>query len=256
MSENRHQNYEILNLLGYGLAKFNIDFVRRFGFKTKTAFYDYIVALDIAETPGVVKNRQDLFDPFFSNDRRGWWQKGDAYIHRKLLIDSLFGDLDVSQYVTVIKLYIEEKFGVGASTSSKKIVSPVIKSKFKQLQLTGRAAELHFMNNYNDIESFATGIIDDGRLYGDGYDFQVEVSGKYYLAEIKGVRGLSGSVRLTENEFLKASEFQNNYALVIVSKLDDLPKMTTVFNPIVNLTLTEKVMTQSQRTYHSEFLSW
>ena len=104
MGENRHQNYEILNLLGYGLAKFNIDFVRKFGFKTKTAFYDYIVALNVAETPGVVKNRQDLFDPFFNNGRKGWWQKGDAYIHRKLLIESLFGDLEVSQYVDVKKL--------------------------------------------------------------------------------------------------------------------------------------------------------
>jgi hypothetical protein len=84
MSDNKHKNYELLNLIGYGLAKFDMGFVKKLGFKTKTAFYEYIVTLNIAETEGVVKNRQDLFDPFFDDGRKGWWQKGDAYIHRKV----------------------------------------------------------------------------------------------------------------------------------------------------------------------------
>lgn len=79
----KHKYYDILNLIGYGIAKFNMDFIKCFGFKTKNAFYEYIVKIGIAETVGTVKNRQDLFDPFFDNKRKGWWQKGDAYIHRK-----------------------------------------------------------------------------------------------------------------------------------------------------------------------------
>lgn len=66
MSDNKHENYELLNLIGYGLAKFDMNFVKEFGFKTKIAFYEYIVSLKIAETKGVVKNRQDLFDPFLT----------------------------------------------------------------------------------------------------------------------------------------------------------------------------------------------
>lgn len=62
MNDNKHENYELLNLIGYGLAKFNMDFVKKFGFKTKTALYQHIVELKIAETTGTVKNRQDLFD--------------------------------------------------------------------------------------------------------------------------------------------------------------------------------------------------
>ncbi|MBN2824474.1 MAG: hypothetical protein JXQ76_04045, partial [Campylobacterales bacterium] len=94
-NKNKHQNYEILNLLGYGLAKFDNAFIKEFGVKTKTDFYNVMVNYKIAETGSVVKNRQDLFDPFFDNGRKGWWQKGDAYIHRKHFIDSLFGKLDV-----------------------------------------------------------------------------------------------------------------------------------------------------------------
>jgi hypothetical protein len=253
MNENKHENYELLNLMGYGLAKFGMEFVKEFRFKTKTSFYQYTVELKIAETVGTVKNRQDLFDPFFDNGRKGWWQKGNAYIHRKIFIDSLFGTLDVAQFADIVKMYIESQFGV---VKKSKIISPVIKSRFKQLQLTGQEAELYFLNNYQSIQSFANGIIDDARLYGDGYDFQVKVSEKYFLAEVKGVKALTGSVRLTENEFSKAREYKDEYGLVVVSNLAELPKMTIVFNPIANLQLTKKVISKSQTTYHSEYLSW
>lgn len=61
---NKHENYDILNLLGYGLAKFNNEFIEQFGFKTKSSFFKYFVELGIVETDSVVKNRMDLFDPF------------------------------------------------------------------------------------------------------------------------------------------------------------------------------------------------
>lgn len=253
MTDNKHENYELLNLIGYGLAKFDMDFVKEFGFKTKSAFYEYIVSLKIAETIGVVKNRQDLFDPFFDNDRRGWWQKGDAYIHRKILIDSLFGDLNFFQYAGMVKIYIQSIFG---EVEKPETISPVMRSRFKQLQITGQEAEVYFMHNYKNIELFSNGILDDARLFGDGYDFQIQVIEKYFLAEIKGVRAASGSIRLTENEFAKASEYKNDYGLIVISNLSDLPKMTAVFDPIENLALTRKVVSQSQTTYHSEFISW
>ncbi len=253
MSDSKHENYEILNLIGYGLAKFNLDFVKEFGFKTKTAFYDHVVTLKIAETRGTVKNRQDLFDPFFNNGRKGWWQKDDAYIHRKILIDSLFGDLNISQYTAMVKIYIQGNFGEVEKIAT---ISPVMKSRFKQLQITGQEAELYFMHNYKDITIFSNGTLDDARLFGDGYDFQIQVTEKYFLAEIKGVRASAGAIRLTENEFTKANEYKSEYGLIIISNLAHIPKMTAIFNPIETLALTKKVVTQSQTTYHSEYLSW
>ncbi|MGD1703367.1 hypothetical protein [Dapis sp. BLCC M229] len=67
----KHQHYEILNLIGYELAKFDSAFIKEFGFKTKKSFFEYIVSLGIAETVNTVKNRQDLFDYFFDNPRKG-----------------------------------------------------------------------------------------------------------------------------------------------------------------------------------------
>lgn len=229
-------------------------FVKFFGFKTKTAFYDYIIHLGIAETIGTVKNRQDLFDPFFDNERRGWWQKGDAYIHRKIFIDSLFGSLDANSYANIVKLYIEDKSAIMDKTS--KEVSPITKSKFKQLQITGQEAELFFINNYKKIDLFHEGILEDARVFGDGYDFQIEVKKHFFLAEIKGVRTNYGSVRMTQNEFEKASEYNIDYALVVVHNLSDIPKMSVIFNPINKIKFIERAVNTKQITYQTSPLKW
>lgn len=252
--QGKHENYEILNLIGYGLAKFDMAFVKYFGFKTKTAFYEYIIQKGIAESVGTVKNRQDLFDPFFDNKRKGWWQKGDAYIHRKIFIDSLFGSLDADAYANIVKLYLEEKFAIVEEPS--KEISPVLKSKFKQLQITGQEAELFFMNNYKEVNSFKDGILEDARIFGDGYDFQIEVQKHFLLAEVKGLRTNYGSIRMTQNEFDKAKEYNNDYALVVVSNLSDIPKMSAIFNPIINLKFTQKIVNSKQYNYHSESILW
>ena len=47
MGNTEEKKSEILNLIGYGMAKFNYDFVQEFGLKTKSAFGQYIVDLAI-----------------------------------------------------------------------------------------------------------------------------------------------------------------------------------------------------------------
>ncbi len=253
----KHKNYELLNLIGYGLAKFDIGFAKEFGFKTKTDFYNYIVRLDVADTTGTVKNRQDLFDPFFDNKRKGWWQKGNAYIHRKILIDSLFEKENVSSFANIVKLYLKE---YAKGTLKEEIfpqkVSPVVKSKFKQLQATGQEAELFFLYNYRGIEIFKEGQIEDARLFGDGYDFQIEVTPNFYLAEVKGLNLKYGSIRLTKNEYDKAEEYNDYFVLVVVSNLNDVPKMKPIINPLKNLKLTPKKIRSEQIAYHSKSLQW
>ncbi len=204
MIYNKHENYEILNLIGYGLSKFNNDFINEFGFLTKASFYEYFVKNNIAETTGTVKNRMDLFDPFFpNNQRKGWWQKGDTYIHRKLLIDSLFEKENCKGYANIVKLYLKENYKLKGIIVD---VKPIVKSRFKKLQETGLEAELYFLNNFNSIDIFKNGIIEDARLFGDGYDFQVSFENNSYLTEIKGIRAKKGKFRLTENEYKKALE--------------------------------------------------
>lgn len=246
--KNKHENYELLNLIGYGLSKFDNEFVRQFGFKTKQSFFEYFVELGIVETGSVVKNRMDLFDPFFDNGRKGWWQKGDTYIHRKNLIDNLFGNETAPELASVVKLFLKEKFRVDGIDVD---IKPILKSRFKKLQETGLEAELYFINNYKSISVFKNGLIEDARLYGDGYDFQINTDENTFLAEVKGIRAKKGKFRLTENEYLKAKEFKNDYIITLVLNLDDIPTFLTIENPVKNLKFEQKVF-QSRVTkeYH------
>lgn len=249
MNSNKHQNYEILNLIGYGLSKFNDEFIKEFGFKTKTSFYEYCLKHNIAETTGTIKNRMDLFDHFFpQNGRKGWWQKGDTYIHRKILIDNLFGNEDVKGFANIVKLYMKEEFKIEDILID---VKPIIKSRFKKLQETGLEAELYFINNFNQIIKFNNGILEDARLFGDGYDFQITVNDSLYLAEVKGIREKKGRFRLTENEYTKALEYKDDYIVTIVLNMNDLPTFLTIENPIKNLKFKEKIIsTKISKEYH------
>ncbi len=250
----KHENYEILNLIGYGLAKFDTRFVGCFGFKTKTSFYEYIVQIGICDTVGTVKNRQDLFDPFFDNDRKGWWQKGEAYIHRKIHIDSLFGLLDVADFAKIVKFHLQEKSSMPIGSIEE--ISPLEKTKYRQLQITGREAELFFMNNFKKSDPFNNGILEDARMFGDGYDFQINVRRDFFLAEIKGLRTGYGSIRMTEKEFTTAKEYQGDYALVVVTDLDKSPQMNVIFNPTDEINFTEKFINSEQINYHTSPLTW
>jgi hypothetical protein len=254
MSENKHKNYVVLNLIGYGLAKFNNDFTREFGVETKTALYEYFVQAGVAETIGTVKNRQDLFDPFFENGRKGWWQKGDTYIHRKIFIDHIFGNLGAADFAAIVKLYLLGE--APHSNPNSKIISPITKSKFKQLQETGEEAEIFFMENFRAIPQFKDAAIEDARKFGDGYDFQIQIENEYVLAEVKGVRSKKGAFRLTENEHSKAREYKQAYGVFVVSNLEDMPKMTAIFDPISKLIFAETVVHTKQLSFHSQALEW
>jgi len=245
----KHKNYEILNLLGYGLSKFDNNFINQFGFKTKSSFFEYFVELGIVETGSVVKNRMDLFDPFFPNNgRKGWWQKGDTYIHRKYLIDNLFGSENVIEYSNIVKLYLKENYNIKEIFVE---VKPIVKSRFKKLQETGLEAELYFMNNFNEISTFKNGKLEDARLYGDGYDFQIDVNQNSYLAEIKGIREKKGRFRLTQKEFLMASEYKNDYIIALVLNMNDIPTFLTIENPINNLKFEERIIKfKETKEYH------
>lgn len=259
-SNKKHENYEILNLIGYGLSKFNMDFVKIYGFSTKTAFYKYIVDIGIAQTTGTVKNRQDLFDGMTPDGiRKGWWQKGDVYKFRKDYIDSLFGNLNVKEFVEIVKLSIVEKLKNNkmdylALTKQENEIksSPILKTQFKQMQQTGLEAEYYFMHNFTIITAFANAILKDARLFGDGYDFQMSVDSHFYLAEVKGIKDSYGSFRLTKNEYEKAREYTSDYALVIVSNLSDVPKMVSVFNPVNSIKFEKCLLTSKQIYYKAD----
>ena len=244
---NKHEHYELLNMIGYGLAKFGNAFIEEFGYTTKSAFYRYCVEINLAITTSTIKNRMDLFDPYFpSNNRKGWWQKD--YSHRKDLIDSLFEDENVIGFSNIVKVALQEQFGIDDFLTS---IMPIQKSRYRRLQETGREAEQYFKNQYNTLSIFNGGLLEDARLYGDGYDFQITVSNHVYLAEVKGIRESKGLFRLTEKEYQKAQEFKDDYVITLVKNLDSVPKLIAIENPIKHLAFEERIVSSKERKeYH------
>lgn len=131
-NRNRHENYDILNMIGYGLAKFDTDLVYNMGFKTKTDFYRHFIQLGIARSRGAISNRQDMFDPFFDNHRRGWWQRKEENEHRKNLIDSFYKDLDCLEFIEILKKLLIYRGFIHPIEHVE--VSPLLKSQFEALK--------------------------------------------------------------------------------------------------------------------------
>lgn len=119
-------------------------------------------------------------------------------------------------------------------------LAPIAKSRFKQMQKTGLQAETFFLAKYNSIEIFENGTIEDARLYGDGYDFQVDIDSSTYLAEVKGIREKKGLLRLTQNEYTKAAEYKDDYVLTVVANLNDIPFFKVFRNPTKTLTFEKR----------------
>lgn len=156
--------------------------------------------------------------------------------------------IKLARYVKC-KSIIDNEFDIQKITN--KISKPIIKSRFKKMQETGLQAETYFINNYNDIDIFKGGKLEDARLFGDGYDFQVDVNNGFYLAEIKGIKKNKGVFRLTENEYQKAVEYKNDYIITMVLNLNKTPRFLQVENPIKNLKFIEKrISTKVAKEYH------
>lgn len=164
------------------------------------------------------------------------------------MIDSLFGNENVIEFSNIIKLFLKDKLSLENIFVE---VKPIVASRFKKLQETGLEAELYFISNYNSIDIFRDGVIEDARLYGDGYDFQVNVNNNSFLAEVKGIREKKGKFRLTENEYLKAKEYQKDYIVTLVMNLNDSPTFLIIENPLNNLKFEERMIKSREiKEYH------
>lgn len=99
-------------------------------------------------------------------------------------------------------------------------------------------------------------MIEDARLWGDGYDFQIQLQEKFVLAEVKGVRNKNGSIRITQNEFDKAKEYRDDYFLVVISNLSKTPQLNVIENPLKNLKFKRKELNSIQINYHTDYVNW
>ena len=98
--------------------------------------------------------------------------------------------------------------------------------------------------------------MEDARLWGDGYDFQLQLGNDFILTEVKGIREERGAIRMTQREYEKASEFGNLFYLVVVSRLNSMPRINYIQDPVNNMTLDCREVQSIQKQYISQFITW
>jgi hypothetical protein len=77
----------------------------------------------------LIRPRLAGFEVIGDNAKIGWWQNGDRYLHRKTLLDSLFGDLDALGYAAMLENYLQTYFPITGELL--KPIVPILKSKFR-----------------------------------------------------------------------------------------------------------------------------
>lgn len=170
-----------------------------------------------------------------------------ANIQKSYVVEISKG-INLSQYVIFKK---EADINLDFANVLDNIKKPISVTRFQKLQETGIMAEQYFIDNYNKIDIFKGGDIEDARLFGDGYDFQVSLTKNIYLAEVKGIQENSGLFRLTNNEYNRAIEYKNDYIVTLVLNLKSKPRFLTIDNPIKNLIFEKRVYKQKETTeYH------
>ncbi len=113
----RVEHADALELIGYGLAKFagpnkGTNEIANHMAGSRSAFFKRLVDAGIAKSKNVVSNRQDNYDHFFGT-KKGYIteEKLRVYAPRKDRLDSVVGNLTMSEYSDFIESIIATEIG-------------------------------------------------------------------------------------------------------------------------------------------------
>lgn len=111
---------------------------------------------------------------------------------------------------------------------------------------TERKAEEFFMEHFKINQAPVPGIIEDTRDNGCGYDFKIKDGNTEYLIELKGLALASGGVLLTDKKWKTTKTTGENYFLVVVKNLKEIPNIQIIRNPASVLNPKKNIYTTRQ----------
>ena len=137
-----NEHSDALELIAYGLAKFAGKEPRKNVFankiaKNRNAFFQMLVDKGIATSKSAVSTRQDNFDPFFDNSKKGFLR--DDIVKRysviKARIDAVVGTLKVDEYVDFVNALIANECGEKVSKQYISLIEISKKAVFEEIVL-------------------------------------------------------------------------------------------------------------------------
>ncbi len=215
-------------ITGLYLSKFDKKALDVLGFIGFTEAFNTI-GYAIGVKPASIKNYRDEFDPYFPNRRKGWHKRQFREYCKQIYTE--YADLDFINFTDFIKSLVFENYDI------EKIIPQsdrVYKSESVAKRLiTGKAAEEYFIKNYESVSNFKDYNLKDTRNLACGFDFKLfNTNSHFYCVEVKGLNSNSGSITLTEKEFIMADKLENDYCLFIVLNFVEKPHHRFEFNPL------------------------
>ena len=209
-------------LVGLYLSKFDERGLEILGFDGVNQALNTL-GYAIGSKPASIKNYRDEFDPFFPNSRKGWHKRGIREYCKKILDD--FSALDFESFTELIKGFLFKNYEI------EKIIDKIEKkdkseSVAKRL-ITGRATEEYFKLTFQSISDFTNHVLEDTTNLACGFDYRLSLDLNFYCIEVKGLNTNSGSISMTEKEFLVAQNLKEKFCLLCQILLRNL--VTNIF---------------------------
>jgi hypothetical protein len=233
-------------LVGLYLSKFDDEALRILGFEGVQQAFNTL-GYAIGSRPASIKNYRDEFDPYFPNSRKGWHKRPIREYCKTILDD--FSILNFETFTDLIKSFLFKNYEI------EKIIDKVEKkdkseSVAKRL-ITGKAAEEYFKSTYLLISDFTNYTLQDTTNFACGFDFRLSLDFNFYCVEVKGLNTNSGSISMTEKEFLVAQNLKEKYCLFVVSNFIENPIHQYFFDPLNSQLTFQKVERQVLQTNYN-----
>lgn len=247
---------ELGMIAAFYLSKYGKKGLRELGFPSyRQAFIEIGRCLGV--NPNSVKNWRDEFDPYYDNERKGWYQRNIRPSRQKVML--AFDTMSEVALRAIIAKIITPNGRLEIEDTLRKTIEEIQevdkqkddikKNVFIPRGVTGRMAEEFFMTRFSAGLTPFSGYLFDKRDEGVGFDFQIEHDQEHKFVEIKGLARNVGGVTFTDKEWRTANEKHESYFLGLVTDVFDLPGIQFIQNPAGTLN-------PRQYIYTSVSVSW
>jgi hypothetical protein len=238
-------------LIGLFLSRFDKRALESFGFTGFHQAYN-VLGFSIGIKPKSINNYRDEFDPYFPNERKGWYKRELRDYCREYM--DATSNMSFDEFYNVIKSFVD-----GCIIDEKDIVREK-RNKTRGFManrlITGKAAEEYFAMVYQTIDVFYNYDILNTTQMGCGFDFKLSLNNSHYYIEVKGLNEKTGSILMTEKEHDVADDLRDLYCLFVVSNFCEKPEHRFFFNPLYTpqLDFKRQEQTITRISYSTKFV--
>jgi len=249
-------------ICAFFLAKFDKNALLSLGFLNWTEAFN-VISLSLNVSYSSINQYRNIFDYYFPNSRKGWDKNKIGARQKEMEIMSFYDKYTFDEMLKIVQeMVFMTNFDLPFDWTSKEnkqneiisdsILDPENQTKNEETLakrlITGQAAEHYFLNNYENIEMFKGGKMEDTRLFGCGFDFKIQFESQFLAVEVKGLAKNTGSLLMTEKEYKVANLLEQNFVLFVVKNFYQKPDHCILQNPIssnLNFKKIEKTIIQT-----------